>query len=62
VSQLHPRVVLGLEESGRPTVMGENVEYNKGIKKVVDCLVGLMDVEVGQLQAILDFKEKALTD
>jgi len=42
--------------------MGENVEYNKGIKKVVDCLVGLMDVEVGQLQAILDFKEKALTD
>lgn len=62
MSQLHPRVVLGLEESGRPTVMGENVEYNKGIKKVVDCLVGLMDVEVGQLQAILDFKEKALTD
>lgn len=63
VQQLQPRVVLGLEESGRPIVLHENVEYNKRIRKVLDCLVNLnLDLDLSQLKSNLDFKEKAITD
>ena len=63
LSQMKPRVVLGLDGSGRTMVLPENVEFNKRVRNAVDCCVGLgVGWDFSGLLGALDFKERALSD
>jgi hypothetical protein len=64
---LKPKPVLGLDEDRKPTILYENVEYNKKLKKYVDFIQNFvrknnLPDSLGQVIHELRFKERAIED